>query len=76
MACRFYESDFRENEAAFLDKAMEEGTVKDLMYSLPNMGRSNLEKIAVIKNTLRFAYRVGYAQCENDNNKKTSQIGV
>lgn len=40
----FHKSDFRENEEVFLDEALKEGNVKDLMYSLPNHGKSNLEK--------------------------------
>ena len=71
----FHESDFRENEDAFLTKAMAEGNVKNLMYSLPAYGKSSLEKIAFIKDILKFAYRSGYRQCENDHNK-TSQIGA
>ena len=71
----FYKSDFRENENAFLNKALDVGSVKDLMYSLPAHGKSSLEKIAFIKDILQFAYRAGYMQCENDHNK-TSQIGA
>ena len=76
MAYKFvHESGFRENEDTFLAKAMEEVNVKDLMYSLPAHGKSNLEKIAFIKSILRFAYRAGYMQCENKHNKN-SQIGA